>query len=220
MNKIDASNEEAWLAQRWELVTGSAAAALTGLSPFKTQEELLGEYVKKETSFKPNRKAWFGQQLEVAIGRTIGAALNCSFSPMNELRWETGTDIGATTDGYLTAEWGGLPDIVPSGHKKNWTAFMEEATSIALNRNLWVEIKNVGHYQLKRWNQPDNPPPYYWAQCQTQLLVTGEEKMALVAMVGGQDLRGHIIKRDDSYLDKLKVEAKKFMGEVREWREL
>ncbi len=226
MNKLDAGDEEAWLAQRWELVTGSAAAALMGRSFFKTREELLDEYIKRESAFKPNRKAWFGNQLEVAIGRVAASALSkdllLEFCPRNELRWEEGSSIGSTTDGYLTVKtWREpTPFPCPSGHKKNWAAFEKEALPLVASRNLWVEIKNVGQDQLKRWNTPGSPPDYYWTQCQTQLLVLDEPAMALVAMVGGQDIRGHIIRRDDKFLEELQKEATVFMQQVREGREL
>lgn len=222
MNKLDAENEEAWLAQRWELVTGSAAAVLMGLSPFKSREALLAEYITMESSFEPNRKAWFGLQLETAIGRLTARALGVAFSPCNELRWEDGCPVGSTMDGYLGPTRRPLfpPDVCPSGHKKNWAAFREEAQEYIKSRNFWVEIKNVGHDKLKYWNSPGLPPQYYWAQCQTQMLVTGEDAMALVAMVGGQDIRGHIIKKDQTFLDNLVEEATTFMQEVREGREL
>ena len=225
MNKIDAGEDEAaWLAQRWELVGGSSAAVLMGMSPFKTRDELLLGYVNRKSDFTPGHKTWCGLQFESAIGRALGVSLGCSFSPKNELRWKDGSCIGATTDGYLSvSDMLMLPDpVCPSGHKRNWVKFAEEASDYLEQRNLWVEIKNVGQDKLSRapWNRPGSPPEYYWAQCQTQLLVLDEPKMALVALVGGQDLRGHIIERDEIFLDELQDAAKEFMEEVREGREL
>ena len=222
MNKLDASNEAEWLAARWELVTGSSAAVLMGLSPFKSRSELLTEYINKESSFKANRKAWFGNQMETAIGRALGTSLGALFSPKNELRWQDGSSVGSTMDGYLSCsdQVREPSDVIPSGHKKNWAAFAEEATDTFSKRNLWIEIKNAGADQLKRWNIKGCPPEYYWAQCQTQMLVLDEPKMALIALVGGNDFRGHIIHRDQDFLDKLQTTAKEFMEQVQEGRDL
>lgn len=222
MNKLDAEDEEAWLAQRWELVTGSAAAVIMGKSPFKTRLELLAEYIYKESSFSGNRKSWFGLQMETAIGRALGASLGALFSPCNELRWETGAVVGSTMDGYLSVsdQLRESSDICPSGHKKNWKLFADEATEYVQRQNLWVEIKNTGGGNLRFWNMPGSPPENYWAQCQTQMLVLDEPKMALIALVGGQDFRGHIIHRDHDFLDKLQETAKEFMEQVQEGRDL
>ena len=221
INKLDAEDEEVWLAQRWELLTGSGASILMGANPWKDRMTLLKEYLSRESGFVPSAKTWLGSQMEAAIGRATAAALGLSFSPMNQLRWHEGELLGSTTDGYLTENADAeASEVVPCGHKRHWRDFADAVLKQVDSRNFWLEIKNVGQHNLQLWNKKNNPPEYYWWQCQTQMHVLEEDQMGLVALVGGQDLRPHIVKRDQSAIDKLLQEATTFMHQVFEGRNL
>ena len=232
---IDATTQrDAWLAARWECVTGSGLAALTGLSPFSDRQTLLSKYITRNDTFKVNQKMAWGLYSEEYVGRALASILSdhsgrkVSFLGENTFRSQEGSCIGATCDGELKLQLGSIGpedavwDACPSGHKKNWGELCDELMEL-LHKYLYVpvELKLVGQDSLKYWNSPKKgPPSYYWAQCQAQMHVTGVDTMAIVAKVGAHDIRGHIVDRDDLYLEEAEEKATEFMKQVREAREL
>jgi putative phage-type endonuclease len=67
----------------------------------------------------------------------------------------------------------------------------------AANENsAWpLEVKNVSGYKAGEW--VDGPPSYYYYQLQQQLLVTGEPKGTIAALLGGQRMVWADVPRDD-----------------------
>ena len=62
--------------------------------------------------------------------------------------------------------------------------WLDEANGIA---DRLIEIKNVGHRMLPKWEQ--GVPEYYWVQGCGQSMLTGIKKVDFVAYFGGNDLK-------------------------------
>ncbi len=235
---VSDKDREEWLEARRHVVTGSGVATLMGMNPFKAPDQLLEDYLGTGKPFFPNRKMLWGSFAETWVGKSLASCIGegknrYMYLEENLFRVPYRSPLGATTDGYIRKGQDpllshmGLHKFVwetsPSGHKANWERFRGACGEMLAQKGskLYVEIKCVGESQLKYWNSvKDGPPRYYWAQCQVQLHVLDIDKMVIVAKVGGNDIRGHVVERDEAFLEEAVSCATEFMDKVREGREL
>lgn len=74
-----------------------------------------------------------------------------------------------------------------------------------LGSDLEIEIKTVHPFQAKEWGTEDTDeiPAHYTAQALHGLLVTGQERRLVAALIGVDDLRIYMVERDDATLASL-----------------
>lgn len=83
-----------------------------------------------------------------------------------------------------------------------------------------VEIKTVSHRSAHHWGEAhDDVPPWYRAQVEWQMLVTGVEACDLVALIGGAELRVYRLTRDEELAAMLVDVARAFWRHVVEGTE-
>ncbi len=81
--------------------------------------------------------------------------------------------------------------------------------------NRWpLEVKNVSSFKAEEWL--DGPPPYYYDQLQHQLLVTGEQKATIAALLGGQRMIWCDVPRDETAIRRIIYHGERFWKRVQE----
>jgi putative phage-type endonuclease len=74
------------------------------------------------------------------------------------------------------------------------------------------EVKNVSGFKADEW--VDGPPEYYRLQIQQQMLVTGEERSTIAALVGGQRVIGADVPRDEATIRRIIYHGSRFWERV------
>lgn len=81
--------------------------------------------------------------------------------------------------------------------------------------NRWpLEVKNVSSFKAEEW--VDGPPSYYYDQLQHQLLVTGEQKATIAALLGGQRMIWCDVPRDETAIRRIVYHGERFWKRVQE----
>ena len=168
----DISDKEKWLSLR--KLGASEAAAIRGLSPWKSKSRLWAELVGwAETSdLSTNEAVEAGTRLERTILEWYGDE--------TERCIEISPGLFAHDDyDFITA----TPD-----------AFVIRPRELL---GVCVEAKNVSNFMLDEWER-SGAPLHYWLQVQHQLLVTGASMGSFAVLFGGQYFRWFDVERDDA----------------------
>lgn len=210
----NASREE-WLAARRSLITASDAAVLTGHHPYSTWKELLQRKVTGDR-LEVNPAMWMGTQREASNIQLFGAAAGLTASwELSErlLRSKEHPWAGATLDAFVV------------GRKSKPYLGVPEELKIELpegfyERGVVIEAKNVRSKSRSAWTKPCNTPKsrifHYWAQVQFQMLVTGQTRGVLFAVVDACELYHYPIERNEKYLELLLEAGPRFVRELEE----
>jgi len=190
---IEITSRDQWLAERTRDITSTEAAALYGLSPYLTQFELFHQ--KRDgvvVSFDPNERMRWGTRLEDAIAK--GAA--------EDNGWQI-----EKLDVYMR-------DTI----NRMGSSFDYEITSAGEGRGI-LEIKNVDGMQYRQnWIDDGNgnieAPEHIELQIQHQMEVSGYEWTALAALVGGNELKITIRKRDHEIGQDLRARSAAFWASI------
>jgi putative phage-type endonuclease len=161
---IITQNEQHWLELRTKDLTSTDVAALFGLSPYKTAFELFhekrdGQVVK----LKPNERMKWGNRFESAIAHGVAEDNNWTVQPLKVYMRDPDARLGSSFDFEITS---------------------------LLHGKCILEIKNVDSLQyMRKWRDDGaggiEAPEHIELQIQHQMLVSGYQHCALVAMVGG-----------------------------------
>ena len=148
-------------------IGASQVAAAIGLSPFQTQANLAMEILGRIPPTEENEAMRTGNIMEPAIAQLYMDREKVEIYPWKD------TCVHPTFD-WLIAH----PDY-----------FYTDDADIPI---CLVEIKNVGSRQRFRWE--DGVPVYVVAQCVLQSLLTGINRVEVVAYFGGNDLEIYPLK--------------------------
>lgn len=180
ISTLDMSHED-WLAARRTGIGGSDAAAVVGLSPYKTPYEV---WLDKTGQSEPedlsaNRRVKWGIRLEDSIADGYAEETGRQVRRVNRiLRHPEYPFILANIDREIVGAKAGL------------------------------ECKNVGDDVARfsgQWgpSYTDQCSQPFHIQCQHYMLVTGKPWWELAALIGGNDLRIYPIMRDDAVIEML-----------------
>lgn len=182
------ATREEWLAERKKGIGASDAAALLGLSPWKSPLQL---YCEKLSLIPPDERETeameWGLLLEGPIGDRYAAKAKRTVTrpaPFTIYAVEAPAFLAATFD-----------------------AFTEEAGDPGV-----VEVKNVGWQKAEEW--AEEPPLYYQIQLQWQLRVSGFRWGSLAALVGGQKFVYFDLPRNDRFIALLEERGAAFWARV------
>lgn len=199
---ITPHDEQHWLSLRTQDITSTDAAALFGMSPYKTRFELWHEKKSGErAAFTENERMRWGNRLEAAIAETAAEQRGWSIRPFKEYLRLPDLRIGSSFD-YRIA--GSDVPFVDSG---------DDAI---------LEIKNVDWLRFKQdWTVDGDwieAADHIELQLQHQLLVSGLRRGYFAVLVGGNDLR--IIERqaDEQAHMAIRSEAAAFWQSIDENR--
>lgn len=190
---IITQNEQHWLELRTKDLTSTDVSALFGLSPYKTAFELFHE--KKDgqvVSIKPNERMKWGNRFESAIAHGVAEDNNWTVQPLKVYMRDPEARLGSSFDFEITS---------------------------LLHGKCILEIKNVDSLQyFKKWRDDGagaiEAPEHIELQIQHQMLVSGYQHCALVAMVGGNSPKVVFRKFDPEIGKAITAKAAKFWASI------
>lgn len=231
-----------WKAFRKRLITASEVSALWDENPWLTREQLLRRKAVGDDSFVLSGPMWWGQTLEVPIIESFGNILGVRVEPKNVLYGGgvkptreglserlsepdnpvVGFALGATIDGLTEAPGGSngpsLQEV--SQHPACTPAVIKlfEACSAKIEGTGILEVKNTSAWNKKNWWDGKKKralvPPYYWAQVQLQLYLSGYPWAIICALVGGRELIPSLILPSKPFVDRLLPAIEEFWLDV------
>lgn len=181
------STDPEWQALRREGIGASEAAAIMGVSPWRSPLQLWAE---KTGAIEPPELEgeWieWGHRLEPAILEAYRDRTGRHTEPSREMLWSDEHRWAfATLDGWTT-----------DTHPHRWP----------------LEVKNVSGWKADEWE--DGPPAHYVTQLEHQMLVSGADRATIVALLGGQRLVWCDVMRDEQRIRKLAHHCAKFWESV------
>lgn len=165
---IKIESEQQWLGERVKDITSTEVSALYGLSPYKTEFELFHEKRDGQViKFQPNERMKWGTRLESIIAQGAAEENGWEIEPLKVYMRDMDVRIGSSFD--------------------------FEIKSSANGRGI-LEIKNVDSLQyMRNWIDDGagniEAPEHIEMQIQHQMEVAGYDWTALVALVGGNELK-------------------------------
>jgi predicted phage-related endonuclease len=185
-----------WHALRARHVGGSEIAALFDLASEDTPNYLRSRFalwhIKSGRVPEPkvdNPRADWGLMLEVAIAAGAAKANNWSIRKGGYVEDNTCPGLGCTLDFIIDED----PEEEGPGD---------------------LEIKNVDWMVHKRSWTGDEPPPHILLQHQHQLAATGHTWGAVVALVGGNDLRTYRYKARPKLIEDIRRRVREFWASI------
>lgn len=178
VNVKNLSREE-WLEERRKGIGGSDAAAVCGLSPWKTAAGVYLDKVGEAPAFdgEASERMRIGHDLEDYVARRFAE--------------ETGKKM--RRNNYML-------------HHDDYPFILGDIDREIVGEDAILECKTTNSYAAKDWQ--DEPPLHYQIQCQHYLLVTGAKRCYIAALIGNERFAWFVIERDEETIqDLLTVEA-------------
>lgn len=204
-----------WAERRTKVVTGTGVASLLGLNPWRGREALLSSYLSP-SMFHGNHRTFWGSELEPSV--LSGYAKLTGLTITNANAYFERDLVGSTIDGLidpdslhnlLAASEGYVGTTAPT----YWRAGIQALQYLhGRGEPVICECKVTSDRNKADWGK--EVPKHYWAQLQAQMYVTGLDVSVIVANIGGQDIRHHVVERDEAFQQRMVEEAEKFMKEV------
>lgn len=165
-------------------VGGSDAAAIAGVSPYKTAYQVYCEK-KGEIDGDPENEA-------MHCGKLIEPVL------VSEYERLTGHRV-------VRSVYQKSPDLPWMYANLDGLAFNGSPDPLEI-----VECKNVGHFSAAEWGEPGSAqiPEIYYTQVQHYLAVMNLDKAKVIALLGGNKISMYDVPRDKEFIEYLiKIEA-------------
>lgn len=191
-----------WLEERRLSIGGSDAAAILGLSPWKSALELYAEktgLVEPENGDQTPEWMEWGLLLEEPIARRY--------------QEQTGRELVDPGDFtiYQSAEYPFMActpdrDVIPAPtEKRDIVGWGPDQLGV-------LEIKNVRGFGLDDWK--DEPPVHYQIQIQHSLLVTGRKWGSFAVLFGGNQFGYLDVERNEAFCNHLIRKEEEFWDRV------
>ena len=185
---MEASREK-WLEVRRDSIGGSEAAAIMGLSPWKSAYTLWLEKTgqlqeeNKEENKADNEAVHFGSLLENIVAaefchREGKKVKKCGLYRSREFPFLTGS-----------------------------------FDRLVIGENAGLECKTTSAYARDKWDDGQIPPAYY-VQCQHYMLVSGLPRWYIACLVGGNHFVSWIVERDEKDIATLLEAEQAFWDKV------
>ena len=207
--KINTADRPEWLKARRIGIGGSDAAAVLGMNPYKTAEQLLEEKLADAPDDTPPSLA-------------CRHGIHCE-SFVAELFMEaTGLNVRKSNYIYRSARYPFMLANIDRAvsdpavrHKHTGTMLhvggLECKTTSAYNKNKFGESGAV----VKDGDEGDLPfPMEYYIQATHYMAVTGWEKWYVAALIGNADFRWYKVERDEKNIRYLIEEEQKFIERI------
>jgi putative phage-type endonuclease len=156
---------------------GSDAGAILGLSPWATPYEIWLEKIGEAKAVDAKKERFFARRKrqEPVVLEMLADEKGIHARSVN-------TRAFHPAHGFLSCE---IDAIAEDG--------------------IEIEIKTVHPFQAKEWGTEDTDeiPPHYTAQALHGLMVTGQQRRLVAALIGVDDLRIYMVERDDETLARM-----------------
>lgn len=193
MQVISPENEKHWLELRTKDITSTEAAALFDMSPYATRFELWHRKASGDVpEFRENDRMKWGNRLQDPIALGIAEDMSWKVRRMNRYIRDENIRMGSSFDFEIVSNENG-PGI--------------------------LEVKNVDYFAFKEgWlideDKNIEAPPHIELQVQHQLEVTNREWACIGALIGGNDVKPLIRKRDREIGAAIREEIERFWQTV------
>lgn len=156
---------------------GSDAGAILGLSPWHTPYEVWLEKIGEVKAEDPKKQKFFARRK-----RHEPVVLEMLNDEKGIVARSVNTRAFHPKHSFLSCEIDAISD-----------------------EGLEIEIKTVHPFAAKEWGieDTDEIPPHYTAQALHGLMVTGQPRRLVAALIGVDDLRIYMVERDQPTLDQL-----------------
>lgn len=178
-----------WLLLRRNGIGGSDAAAIMGLSPWRTAMDVwlekTGEFTRDDEHDEENEKMYWGTVLEAVVAKEFTRRTGLKTRRMNVM-------IQSRKHPFMLANVDRLVVGQPAG----------------------LECKTTGLYNLDDWRI--GIPEYYYPQVQHYMAVTGYDTWYVAVLIGGQEYKHYEVPRDDGFIRELVAAESDFWRRVTE----
>ena len=162
---------------RQDYLGGSDAAAICGVSPWKTPYQL---WLEKTGNVEPQD---ISQNLPVRIGTFLEPMLRLMFTEQTDLAVVDSQERFSHPDHeFIIGHVDGMIDGQPAGWEGKTTGF---------NRGDWGDTGS------------DQVPTHYYLQCAHYMACTGMNAWYLSVLISNSDFRTYVLRRDDELIDML-----------------
>ena len=164
------------LAERVNYLGATDAAAVLGMSRYKTALDVWGE---KTGKIKPED---ISMRLPIRAGTELEGLVGKLFTE------ETGKEVGA---------------VIGTMTHKRYPFIRANLDFLVIEEKVYLEAKTASGWKAHEWEE-NKVPPEYAIQCLHQMAVTGSAYCYLACLIGGnQAFRWVRIDRDQSTIDKI-----------------
>lgn len=160
-----------WLKERRLGLGGTDIAAIMGLNKYKNAKDVWLDKLGKSEEIQPNDRMKMGTMLEPVVAKL--------YEESNDVTLTKASFIRSQTHPFLC----GSPDYIDEKNQR------------------LVEIKTVGGYALKSWN--NEIPTSYWLQMQHYMHLTGLRNGVLVTLCDGVHYREWHVEYNVEYYEAL-----------------
>lgn len=169
-----------FLESRRQIIGGSDAAAILGLSPFAGPHDVFLSKVGEVEDREPDSRQYWGTKLEASVAEWYV-----------EQKQAAGQNVRLTTAPLLVHPKypyiGGHVDRFVLNGKPDPVGILEVKTADARRAWLWGK-------------EGDDIPEYYNLQCQHYMMVTGLDWCDVAVLIGGNDARIYHVERHDGII--------------------
>lgn len=166
-------SREQWLEERRKGIGGSDAAAVAGLSPWKSPVEVWLEKTGQVEPEEPGEAAYWGTVLEDVVAREFSLRTGLKTRRRNAILQ------------HPKYEW-----------------MIANVDRFIVGENIGLECKTTSAYNTKEW-EGDEIPAQYIVQVQHYMAVTGAKAWWIAVLIGGQRFLYKRVERDDELIDQL-----------------
>lgn len=166
-------SREQWLEERRKGIGGSDAAAVAGLSPWKSPVEVWLEKTGQVEPEEPGEAAYWGTVLEDVVAQEFSKRTGFKVRRRNAILK------------HPQYEW-----------------MIANVDRMLVGSSEGLECKTTSAFQAKEW-EGDEIPAQYIVQVQHYMAVTGAKAWWLAVLIGGQKFIHKRIERDDELIQQL-----------------
>ena len=166
-------NRKEWLEWRRKGIGGSDAAAIAGLSPWKSPIAVWLEKTGQAEPEEPGEAAYWGTVLEDVVAREFSLRTGLKTRRRNAILQ------------HPKYEW-----------------MIANVDRFVVGENIGLECKTTSAYNAKEW-EGDEIPAQYIVQVQHYMAVTGAKSWWIAVLIGGQKFLYKKVERDDELIEQL-----------------
>ncbi len=172
-----------WLRMRKQGITGTDAASIVGLNPFKSAMEVWQDKLSDDITEYDNEAMRQGRDLEDYVARRFEE--------------ETGLKVRKANAIFQNEEH---------------PVLLADFDRVIVGVNSGLECKTVSPYSADKWKDSEIPPHYYM-QVQHYLAVSGFDSWYIAALILGKEFIVRKVERDQELIDSLILVEERFWNE-------
>lgn len=187
---LPSQNQDEWLHNRRQVITGTEISAIMGMNPYKTRFDLWLDKTGQLDPIEDNEAMRIGRIVEPGLRmeaeRQYGHIMEAP-GCLQSKRWPI---IGGTPDG--------LREGIPWIFEFKTAGIANSFATLKLDQTDWGD------------ENTDQVPANYLMQCMWYMALAGADQCELIALIGNHGVRQYTIERDQELIEIMVAEAEKF----------